>query len=126
MSDQIEEFLQKMGLKPGAIDRMTLGRGVLANTAAGVIAIMAFAAAAVFALRGEPWLVLLAMGMAFGFTAWFLNWTAKITDKHPLASILGGTDFVRYHEIEQGAKGLVVLPKSPNIEPPAALGSPEA
>jgi len=103
------------------VERFRWGGGVVSNTTAAIVAALIAVAATSWALSAHPILAASIDGGIFIVLIIYLFGTWRFADKHPDLAALGGSEYLRYRQLEMGTKEAPQIPAAPNVRPPPAI-----
>jgi len=115
----IDRILNHFGLT-GAYRRVTLGKGVVGKSTSGFLGLCGiFGIVGIgLVIAGNP---LYLIGLAILAAAVYLYFQRSVltfATKNPATALLEGSDWVKWHQAEIGAKDLKEIPDSPLIVDP--------
>lgn len=99
-------------------ERFRWGGGVVTNTTAAVVAAFIAIATAAWALAAHPIIAVCVIGCVLVLAVLYLLGTWRFADKHPDLAALGGTEYLKYRQLEMGTKEIPSIPAAENVVAP--------
>jgi hypothetical protein len=115
----IDQILSHFGLT-GAYRRVTLGKGVVGKSTSGFLGLCGiFGIVAVgLVIAGNPLYLIGLAVLAAAIYLFFQRSVVTFATQNPATALLEGSDWVKWHQAEIGAKDLKEIPDTPLIVDP--------